>query len=195
MSPAAKKKAAKKTARKKPTAKKATKKAAPRKAVKKAAGATSAGKAGEGSRAPAFTLPSAEGKVRLSSFRGGPVVVYFYPKDMTSGCTTQACDFRDRLSRIEKAGATVLGISPDSVTRHERFAEKYDLSFPLLADEDHAVAEAYGVWKEKSMYGRKFMGIERSTFLVDGKGVVRRVWRKVKVRGHVDEVLEALADL
>jgi peroxiredoxin Q/BCP len=194
MSPAPKKKAAKKKVAKKP----AKKKAAPKKAVKKAAKkpvAAGGGKAGEGSRAPAFTLPSAEGKVRLSSFKGGPVVVYFYPKDMTSGCTAQACDFRDRMSRIKKAGATVLGISPDSVARHERFAEKYDLGFPLLADEDHAVAEAYGVWKEKSMYGRKFMGIERSTFLVDRKGVIRRAWRKVKVKGHVDEVLEALAEL
>lgn len=182
MSPAAMKKAKKKTAKKKVAKTKAARKAG-------------AGKAEEGSRAPAFHLPSAEGRVRLSSFRGGPVVVYFYPKDMTSGCTAQACDFRDRLPRLEKAGATVLGISPDSVARHERFAEKYGLSFPLLADEDHAVAEAYGVWKEKSMYGRKFMGIERSTFLLDGKGVIRKAWRKVKVKGHVDEVLEALAEL
>jgi thioredoxin-dependent peroxiredoxin len=129
----------------------------------------------EGDQAPDFTLPADDGStVTLSSFRGKKVIVYFYPKDDTSGCTAQACEFRDILPRIDEAGAVVLGISPDPVKSHVKFRDKYDLNFPLLADEDHAVAEAYGVWVEKSMYGRTYFGIERSTFLIDEEGRFRR---------------------
>lgn len=146
-----------------------------------------------GEPAPDFELPDASGTpVRLSSLRGRKVVLYFYPKDMTPGCTQEACDFRDRHAEIEAAGAVVLGISPDSPKRHGKFAEKYGLPFTLLADEDAAVAAVYGVWKEKSMYGRTFMGIERSTFLIDEVGVIARVWPKVRVAGHGDEVLAAV---
>jgi thioredoxin-dependent peroxiredoxin len=146
-----------------------------------------------GDLAPDFTLPSdGGGDVTLSSFRGRTVILYFYPKDDTSGCTTQACDLRDSLPRIEERGAVVLGVSPDSVRSHEKFKSKYDLNFPLLADEDHAVAEAFGVWVEKSMYGRTYMGIERSTFVIDPEGRVAEAWRKVTPKGHADRVLEAL---
>lgn len=130
--------------------------------------------------------------MRLSKLRGKKVVLYFYPKDDTSGCTVQACDFRDSLPRVSEAGAVVLGISPDPVASHEKFKRKFQLNFPLLADEDHAVAEAYGVWKEKSMYGMKYWGIERSTFLIDASGKVERVWRRVRPKGHADEVVQAL---
>lgn len=147
----------------------------------------------EGELAPDFTLPSDGGtSVALSSFRGRKVILYFYPKDDTSGCTTQACDLRDALPRIEEAGAMVLGVSPDPVRSHEKFKAKYDLNFPLLADEDHSVAEAYGVWVEKSMYGRTYMGIERSTFVIDETGHLTKVWRKVTPKGHADRVLEAI---
>lgn len=146
-----------------------------------------------GSTAPDFTLPSdTEGPVTLSELRGRKVVLYFYPKDDTSGCTTQACDLRDALPRFEGVDAVVLGVSPDPVASHAKFRAKYDLNFPLLADEDHAVAEAYGVWKEKSMYGRTYMGIERSTFLIDEDGVVQEAWRKVKPAEHVDLLMGAL---
>lgn len=148
----------------------------------------------EGHPAPDFTLPADDGStVTLSHLRGKRVVLYFYPKDDTSGCTAQACEFRDTLPRIAEEGAVVLGVSPDPVSSHRKFKEKYDLNFPLLADEDHAVAEAFGVWTEKSMYGRTYFGIERSTFLIDEEGKVARVWRKVKPRGHAGAVLEALA--
>jgi len=148
----------------------------------------------EGDRAPEFSLPSDEGgEVTLSNLRGRKVVVYFYPKDDTSGCTTEACEFRDVLPDFEAEDAVVLGISPDPIDSHRKFKEKYDLSFPLLADEDHAVAEAYDVWKEKSMYGRKYWGVERSTFLVDEEGRIQRTWRKVKPKGHAAEVREAVA--
>jgi peroxiredoxin Q/BCP len=147
----------------------------------------------KGKPAPDFTLPSdQEGDVTLSGLRGRRVVLYFYPKDDTSGCTAQACELRDELPRFEGVDAVVLGVSPDSVASHGKFREKYDLNFPLLADEDHRVAEAYGVWKEKSMYGRKYMGIERSTFLIDEKGVVIEAWRKVKPNGHAELVAGAL---
>ena len=150
----------------------------------------------KGARAPDFTLPSdRDGDITLSDLRGRRVVLYFYPKDNTSGCTAQACELRDELPRFEAGDAVVLGVSPDSVVSHARFREKHGLNFPLLADEDHRVAEAYGVWKEKSMYGRKYMGIERATYLIDGKGVIRGVWRKVKVAGHVDEILKAVKAL
>jgi thioredoxin-dependent peroxiredoxin len=148
----------------------------------------------EGDRAPDFTLPSDDGShVSLAGLRGKRIVLYFYPKDDTSGCTVEACEFRDTLPRLDEAGAVVLGVSPDPVASHRKFRDKYDLTFPLLADEDHAVAEAYGVWAEKSMYGRKYWGIERTTFLIDEEGVVARVWRKVKPRGHAEAVAEALA--
>ena len=146
-----------------------------------------------GSRAPDFTLPSDEGaEVTLSDLRGKKVVLYFYPKDDTPGCTIQACDFRDTAPSFEGVAAVVLGVSADSVESHRKFRTKYDLNFPLLSDESHEVAEAYGVWKEKSMYGRKLMGIERSTFLIDEKGTVAHVWRKVKPNGHAEMLAELL---
>ena len=148
----------------------------------------------EGDQAPDFTLPADDGStVTLSSLRGKKVVLYFYPKDDTSGCTAQACEFRDTLPRIDEAGAVVLGVSPDPVKSHVKFRDKYDLNFPLLADEDHTVAEAYGVWVEKSMYGRTYFGIERSTFLIDEDGTLSKVWRKVKAKGNAEMVAGALA--
>jgi len=148
-----------------------------------------------GDKAPAFSLEDQSGKtVKLSDFKGRKVVLYFYPKDDTPGCTREACAFRDEHSALRKAGAVVLGISPDSGASHAKFAGKYKLPFPLLADTDHAVAEKYGAWGEKSLYGRKFMGLIRSTFLVDGSGKVARVWPKVKVDGHADQVLEAVRE-
>jgi thioredoxin-dependent peroxiredoxin len=147
----------------------------------------------EGRPAPDFTLPSDEGgEVTLSKLRGKKVVLYFYPKDDTPGCTIQACDFRDAAPSFAGVDAVVLGVSPDSVASHRKFREKHALNFPLLADEDHEVAEAYGVWKEKSMYGRKFMGIERSTFLIGEDGTVERIWRKVSPKGHADMLAELL---
>ncbi|MFZ2019433.1 MAG: thioredoxin-dependent thiol peroxidase [Methyloceanibacter sp.] len=149
-----------------------------------------------GDKAPDFTLPSdGGGKVSLKALKGKAVVLYFYPKDDTSGCTAEACAFRDALPDFSKVKAAVIGISRDSVASHDKFKTKYSLPFPLASDEDGKVCEAYGTWVEKSMYGRKYMGIERATFLVDGKGVTRHVWRKVKVPGHATEVLEAAAAL
>jgi peroxiredoxin Q/BCP len=146
-----------------------------------------------GSPAPDFTLPSDDGgDVSLSELRGRKVVLYFYPKDDTPGCTTQACDFRDSLPRFEGVDAVVLGVSADSVESHAKFRAKHRLNFPLLADVDHEVSEAYGVWKEKNLYGRKSMGIERSTFLIDEGGNVARVWRKVKAQGHTEVLAELL---
>ena len=146
----------------------------------------------EGKKAPAFTLESSEGgKVSLKDLKGKTVVLYFYPKDDTSGCTKEACGFSDGLPGFGRAKAEVIGISRDSVASHDKFKKKYKLKIRLAADEDGKVCEAYGTWVEKSMYGRRYMGIERATFLIDGKGVVRGVWRKVKVPGHVDAVLEA----
>jgi peroxiredoxin Q/BCP len=145
-----------------------------------------------GDKAPDFTLPTdGNGKVSLSKLKGKKVILYFYPKDDTSGCTAEACGFRDNLPKFGKTDAAVIGISRDSVASHDKFKKKYDLSFMLASDEDGKVCEAYGTWVEKSMYGRKYMGIERATFLIDAKGAVRNVWRKVKVPGHVDEVLAA----
>jgi peroxiredoxin Q/BCP len=147
----------------------------------------------EGSQAPDFTLPSDEGgDVTLSSLRGKKVVLYFYPKDDTPGCTIQACDFRDAAPSFQGVDAVVLGVSADPIESHRKFREKFDLNFPLLADEGHEVAEAYGVWKEKTMYGRTFMGIERSTFLIDEDGKVERVWRKVSPKGHTEMLAELL---
>jgi peroxiredoxin Q/BCP len=146
-----------------------------------------------GQAAPDFTLPDQDGNaVALSQLRGRTVVLYFYPKADTPGCTAQACGVRDHASDYEAAGAVVLGVSRDSVPRLRAFADRYGLAFPLLSDEDHAVAEAYGVWVEKSMYGRKFFGNERTTFVIDGEGVVREVLRKVRPAQH-DELLGALA--
>lgn len=148
----------------------------------------------KGDQAPDFTLPADDGSsVTLSSLRGRWVVLYFYPKDDTSGCTAQACEFRDDLPRFDSLEVAILGVSPDSITSHMKFRDKYGLNFPLLADEDHAVAEAYGVWKEKSMYGRTYMGIERSTFLIGGDGRIEHAWRKVKARGHAAMLQEYLA--
>ena len=147
-----------------------------------------------GDTAPEFTLPDQTGTdVKLSSLRGRPVVVYFYPKADTPGCTTQACGVRDHAADYERAGAVVLGISPDSVAKIAKFAAKHSLGFPLLADEDHAVAESYGVWVEKSMYGRTYMGNERTTFVIDADGTITDVMRKVKPAEHDDRVLAALA--
>ena len=149
---------------------------------------------GAGDAAPEFTLPSDRGgDVSLESLRGRPVVLYFYPKDDTSGCTTQACEFRDSWAEVQARGAVVLGVSPDSVASHQKFRDKFSLPFPLLADEDHAVAEAYGVWGEKSMYGRKYQGILRTTFIIDAAGRIAHVFEKVKPKGHAAEVLDALA--
>jgi peroxiredoxin Q/BCP len=145
-----------------------------------------------GDIAPDFTLPTdGSGELTLSSIRGQQVVLYFYPKDDTSGCTKEACDFREKIQEFEKAGVVVLGLSPDSVQRHNKFKAKYDLPFSLIADEEKVALEAYGVWVEKSMYGRKYMGVERSTFLIDAEGRIKASWRKVKVPGHVDAVLSA----
>jgi peroxiredoxin Q/BCP len=147
----------------------------------------------KGSKAPDFTLSADDGsEVTLSELRGRNVVLYFYPKDDTPGCTIQACDFRDAAPRFDGVDAVVLGVSPDSVASHAKFRDKFDVTFPLLADVDHEVCEAYGVWKEKKMYGRTFMGVERSTFLIDQKGVVSEVWRKVSPKGHADMLAELL---
>jgi peroxiredoxin Q/BCP len=149
-----------------------------------------------GKPAPDFTLPTdGGGKVSLKGLRGQNVVLYFYPKDDTSGCTAEACGFRDSLPKFGKINATVIGISRDSVASHDKFKTKHKLPFTLASDEKGQVTERYGVWVEKSMYGRKYMGIERATYLIDDKGVVRREWRKVKVPGHVDEVLKAVKEL
>jgi peroxiredoxin Q/BCP len=146
-----------------------------------------------GDTAPDFTLPDQEGNdVSLSGLRGKPVVLYFYPKADTPGCTTQACGVRDHRADYDGAGAVVLGVSPDPVKKIGRFADKFTLGFPLLADEDHAVAEAYGVWVEKSMYGRTYMGNERTTFVIDPDGVITDVFRKVKPAEHDELVLGAL---
>jgi peroxiredoxin Q/BCP len=147
-----------------------------------------------GEPAPDFTLTSdAAEEVSLSDFRGKPVVLYFYPKDDTAGCTAQACGIRDAYEEFERAGAVVLGVSPDSVKRHVKFREKYDLPFTLLADPDHEVAERYGVWGEKRYMGRTYMGINRTTFLISRNGTVAKVLHKVKPDVHADDVLEALA--
>ena len=145
-----------------------------------------------GKPAPDFTLPAdGGGRLRLKDLRGKKVVLYFYPKDATSGCTAEACGFRDRMPELARHGIAVIGVSRDSVASHDKFKSKYGLPFPLASDLDGKVSEAYGTWVEKSMYGRKYMGIDRATFLIDAKGLVRAVWRRVKVPGHVEEVLNA----
>jgi len=149
-----------------------------------------------GDKAPDFDLPGdGGGRVRLADFRGRPLVLYFYPKDDTSGCTKEAIDFADAWPAFEAAGVALVGVSKDSVASHDRFKAKHALPFALASDESGGVVEAYGSWVEKSMYGKSYMGIERSTFLIDGAGTVRELWRKVKVPGHVDEVLAAAQGL
>jgi peroxiredoxin Q/BCP len=146
-----------------------------------------------GDNAPPFSAPNEKGEVvSLKSFLGQKLVLYFYPKDDTPGCTQESCDFRDSFSRLKKQGVCVVGVSRDSVKSHLKFKEKYGFLFSLLSDEDGKICEAYGVWKEKNLYGRKYMGIERTTFLIDEKGKITRVYPKVKVAGHVDEILEEL---
>ncbi|AUN28933.1 peroxiredoxin [Niveispirillum cyanobacteriorum] len=149
-----------------------------------------------GQPAPDFTLPTdGNGSVTLSALKGKNVVVYFYPKDDTSGCTTQACGFGEQLPHFEKLDATIVGISKDSVASHDKFKAKYKLPFILASDADSDVTERYGAWQEKNMYGKKYMGIERSTFVIDKDGILRAEWRKVKVPGHVDAVLKAVQGL
>ncbi len=151
----------------------------------------------EGKAAPAFVLPAHPGgKVALKDYRGKQhVVLYFYPRDMTSGCTQEAAEFQAHLEAFETAGAAVLGVSPDSLESHAEFAAKQGLGFPLLSDVDSEVATRYGVWKEKSLYGRRYMGVERTTFVIDGAGKVRKVYPKVKVAGHAEAVLEFVRSL
>lgn len=150
----------------------------------------------EGKKAPDFTLAADDGgKIKLSALKGKPVVLYFYPRDDTPGCTREACAFRDAKSRLQKLGATVLGVSADDLASHGKFREKYQLNFPLLSDPEHKVAEKYGAWREKNMYGKKSMGIQRSTFLIDAEGKVAKVWPRVQVDGHDEQVLAALAAL
>ncbi len=150
----------------------------------------------EGDKAPEFSMPTdSGGTISLKDLKGRPVVLYFYPKDSTPGCTKEACAFRDLMPDFSKIDAEIIGVSKDSVKRHENFKAKNELPFTLASDQDGDVCETYGVWVEKSMYGRKFMGIKRATFLIDGTGKVRKVWRKVKVSGHAEEVLDATRTL
>lgn len=149
-----------------------------------------------GQKAPAFTLLDDQGKkVKLSDFKGSPVVLYFYPRDNTPGCTKEACAFRDRKAELQSLGAVVLGVSTDTVESHAKFRDKFQLNFRLLADTDNKVSEAYGAWREKNMYGKKSMGIQRSTYLIDEAGKVAHVWKRVQVDGHDTQVLQALQEL
>ncbi|MFL5663388.1 MAG: thioredoxin-dependent thiol peroxidase [Ktedonobacteraceae bacterium] len=152
--------------------------------------------------APNFVLPAIgsetivkNGQVQLSALRGHTIVLYFYPKDDTPGCTAEACSFRDANHEMQKRGIVVLGVSADDIASHQKFADKYGLPFPLLADTDTTVSQLYGVWKEKNMYGKKYMGVNRETFLIDKEGVVRKIWPKVKADGHAQEVLETIESL
>ncbi|WP_029271064.1 thioredoxin-dependent thiol peroxidase [Virgibacillus alimentarius] len=143
-----------------------------------------------GSPAPDFTLSNQSGEeISLSDFKGKNVVLYFYPKDMTPGCTTEACDFRDQHKNFQDVDAVILGVSPDPIDRHQKFIDKHDLPFHLLADEDHKIAEAYNVWKLKKNFGKEYYGIERSTFIIDKEGKIQKEYRKVRVKGHVEEAL------
>ncbi len=145
-----------------------------------------------GDRAPAFKLKTVDGEVSLKDYKGQKVLLYFYPQDMTPTCTEQACQFRDRMAEFQELGVAVLGVSPDEVERHARFAEKYQLPFPLLSDPKRKIAMKYGVWRLKKLYGREYMGIVRSTFLINEKGKIIRIWRNVRLKGHLDRVLEEL---
>ncbi|MBT2699847.1 thioredoxin-dependent thiol peroxidase [Bacillus sp. ISL-40] len=148
-----------------------------------------------GMQVPNFELEANNGEtVNLSKFRGTNVVIYFYPKDMTPGCTTEACDFRDQIQQFTEVNAVILGVSPDPVDRHQKFVEKYGLPFLLLADTEHLLAEAFGVWKLKKNFGKEYMGIERSTFIIDKEGKLVKEWRKVKVKGHVEEALSYIRE-
>lgn len=150
----------------------------------------------EGSKAPRFDLPTdGGGKAALADFAGAPLVLYFYPKDDTSGCTKEALDFTAKARSFGRLGVKIVGVSKDSVAKHDKFKAKHGLKVTLASDEGGKVVEAYGSWVEKTLYGRKYMGVDRSTFLIDGKGVVRKIWRKVRVPGHVEEVLAAAKDL
>lgn len=150
----------------------------------------------EGKAAPAFTLVADdESKIRLTALKGQPIVLYFYPRDNTPGCTKEACAFRDRNQEIAKLGAVVIGVSPDDVASHVKFRDKFGLNFRLLADPDHKVAEKYGAWREKNMYGKKSVGIQRSTFLIDARGKVAKVWKRVRVDGHDQQVIDAVKQL
>lgn len=149
-----------------------------------------------GQQAPQFTLVNAKGEqVTLAQFKGKKVVLFFYPKDMTPGCTTEACDFRDKYEDFSALNAVILGVSPDDEKKHGKFIEKHGLPFELLVDADHKIAEDYGVWVLKKMYGREYMGIERSTFLIDETGAVVKEWRKVKVKNHIQEVLSSVSEM
>lgn len=148
-----------------------------------------------GDKAPEFSAPDQNGTMRsLKDYRGRKVVLYFYPKDMTPGCTVEACDFRDNLGRVQGHGAEVIGVSPDPVKRHGKFAARESLNFTLLSDEDTSIAQTYGVWTEKKMFGLTFMGVQRATFIIDEKGRIEKIFPKVRVPGHVQEVIDALAD-
>ncbi|OGU72153.1 MAG: alkyl hydroperoxide reductase [Ignavibacteria bacterium RBG_16_34_14] len=147
----------------------------------------------EGKKAPAFTLNNQNGDtISLNDFKGKNVILYFYPKDNTSGCTAEACSFRDDFPKFEKTDAVIVGVSPDSVESHKKFAQKYNLNFDLLSDEKKEAIKKYDVWKEKNMYGRKYMGVERTTYIINSEGKIKKIFRKVKVNGHNKEVLEAL---
>src|SRR6056297_4194295 len=149
-----------------------------------------------GKKAPAFTLATDSGdKVKLSDLKGQPVVVYFYPRDDTPGCTKEACALRDRYDEIQQHGVHLFGVSTDDAESHTKFRQKYSLPFPLLVDADHAMSEKYGAWREKNMYGKKSMGIQRATYLIDAEGKVAKVWKRVKVDGHDDQVIEAVKEL
>lgn len=149
----------------------------------------------EGQKAPDFSLLNEKGEmVHLADFKGKNVILYFYPKDMTPGCTIEACDFRDKFEDFSHLNAVVLGVSPDNASKHTKFIDKHGLPFSLLVDEDHAIAEAYDVWVLKKMYGREYMGIERSTFLIDAEGKLVKAWRKVRVKNHIEEVYAYLAE-
>jgi len=146
-----------------------------------------------GDKAPDFTLIADSGEeISLKDYRGKKVILYFYPKDMTSGCTLEACDFRDNITKFEKKNAVVIGVSPDGTKSHVKFKDKYELPFTLLSDESKKMLEDYGVWQEKSMYGRKYMGVVRTTFVIDEKGKIEKVFEKVKVDGHIEDILENL---
>ncbi len=148
-----------------------------------------------GSKIPAFKAMTSDGPITHKDLKGQTTILYFYPKDDTPGCTTEACGFRDNLPKFTRAKAKVYGVSKDSLARHEKFAAKYELPFTLISDEDGSLCDSFGTWIEKSLYGKKYMGIDRATFLIDSDGVVQQIWRKVKVAGHVDEVLEAAKKL
>jgi len=150
----------------------------------------------EGTKAPMVSgATNGNGTFSTKECKGAWTVLYFYPKDATSGCTAEACDFRDSMKRLTKLGVRVVGVSPDSVASHEKFITKFDLNFPLVSDEDHAICEAFDTWKEKSMYGREYMGVERTTYIINPKGVIAKTYEKVKVPGHVDAIIGDLAEL